>query len=122
MRSVAMYEDNVPMNDVFWLIPGRLAGRPGPDYAPWSLPVLRAAGIQAVINLSEFEPPYAAFADAGISVQWTPLPNTYPANADTEVACEERLPAAFDFLRSRIDDGQAVLVHCAWGRDGCTRI
>jgi protein-tyrosine phosphatase len=105
------------MNNIFWLIPGRLAGRPGPDYAPWSLSALRDAGFDAVINLSEFEPDHAAFEAAGLAVYWFPLPNTYPADAETEVVCREQLPAAFEVLRSSLAAGATVLVHCAWGRD-----
>jgi protein-tyrosine phosphatase len=105
------------MKNVFWLIPGRLAGRAGPDYAPWSLSELREAGFHAVVNLSEFEPEQAAFEAARIDVLWTPLPNSYPADQEAETGCLQHLPAAYDFLHSHLSAGRTVLVHCAWGRD-----
>lgn len=105
------------MKNVFWLIPDRLAGRPGPDREPWSLEELRAAGIHAVLNLSEFEPVPSAFAEAELDVLWVPLPNTYPADQDAEIACLEILPRAHAFLQSHLDAGRTVLVHCSWGQD-----
>lgn len=105
------------MKNVFWLIPNRLAGRSGPDYAPWSLPELRAAGFDAVLNLSEFEPSRSAFAEAQLDVLWVPLPNSYPADLDAEIACLQALPAANAFVQSHLEAGRNVLVHCAWGRD-----
>ncbi len=105
------------MKSVFWLIPGKLTGRSGPDYAPWSLPELYDAGFRAVVNLSEFEPSYADFEAAQLSVHWTPLANSYPADEEAEISCLENLPGTFHFLKSQIDAGQPVLVHCAWGRD-----
>ena len=105
------------MESVFWVVPDMLAGRPGPDYAPWSLEVLYAGGIRAVINLSEFEPSYAEFDAVNITVDWIPLPNSYPADADAERACLEKLPGALSLLQSHLYADKAVLVHCAWGRD-----
>lgn len=105
------------MEHIFWLIPNRLAGRSGPTSNPWSLDELRAAGFAAVINLSETEPDFPAFAQAGVDVAWFPLPNSYPADLVAEEGCLRDLPKAHEFLRVRWDAGQPVLVHCAWGRD-----
>ena len=41
------------MKKVFWLIPGQLAGRPGPDLEPWDLAELRTAGIGAVLSVND---------------------------------------------------------------------
>ena len=40
------------MEQVFWLIEGRLAGRPGPVQAPWDAAALRAGGLDAVLSLN----------------------------------------------------------------------
>lgn len=105
------------MEHVFWAIPNQLAGRCGPTQQPWSLPDLRAAGFHAVLNLSEFEPARPDFAAAQLEVEWVPFPNTYPADPDTERTCLPLLPTTYAFVRSHLDAGRKVLVHCAWGRD-----
>jgi len=105
------------MKNVFWLIPNRLAGRAGPDYAPWPLAELRATGFNAVLNVSEFEPAHSAFYEAQLEVLWVPLPNNYPADTEAEIDCLHALPATYEFLHSNLEAGRNVLVHCAWGRD-----
>ncbi len=105
------------MKHTFWLLPNRLAGRPGPAHAPWALTELRAAGFGAVLNVSEFEPAWSAFADVGLDVAWVPLPNHYPATAETEEVCREQLPRAYQFIQRHLAMKRAILVHCAWGRD-----
>lgn len=105
------------MKNVFWVLDSRLAGRCGPGYDPWSLAELRAAGFDAVLNLSEFEPAASEFAAAQLDVAWVPLPDDCPALAATEEACLRNLPTAHGFVRSHLDAGRTVLVHCAWGRD-----
>ena len=72
------------MKNTFWLVPGRVAGRCGPNYEPWSLSQIRAAGIAAVLNLSECQPCQVEFTAAQVDVAWIPLPNSYPADAYAE--------------------------------------
>lgn len=40
------------MNSTFWIIKGKLAGRPGPTKAPWSPIELRNNGIDSILNLT----------------------------------------------------------------------
>ena len=105
------------MKNVFWVIPELLAGRPGPTYAEWSLPELHAHGFKAVLNLSELEPNGSDFEAVGMTCEWMPIPNTYPAVDDAEAACLEVLPRAGAFIAAHVEAAQGVLVHCAWGRD-----
>jgi protein-tyrosine phosphatase len=105
------------MEDIFWIVPDRLAGRAGPTYQPWRLSELRAAGFDAVLNLSEDEHSAAEFAEAQLEMAWVPLPDSYPADEETEAACLQYLPTAYAFLRSHLEANRRVLVHCAWGRD-----
>jgi len=44
------------MRSVYWVLPGRLAGRPGPTYVPWDPAELYAGGIGAIISLAEEVP------------------------------------------------------------------
>ncbi|MFN8445858.1 MAG: hypothetical protein U0175_34020 [Caldilineaceae bacterium] len=41
------------MDKLFWTIPHRLAGRPGPDDEPWDLASLHEAGIGAVLSVND---------------------------------------------------------------------
>jgi protein-tyrosine phosphatase len=105
------------VKNVFWVIPKLLAGRSGPTYAAWSLPELHAHGFKAVLNLSEFEPNDSDFKTVGIICEWMPIPNSYPAVDEAEAACLRVLPPAGAFIAEHVEATQAVLVHCAWGRD-----
>lgn len=105
------------MRNIFWLIPDRLAGRPGPTQEPWSLAELRAGGFDSVLNLSQYEPCSAEFVNAGLEVTWVPLPTTVPPDQAAEQACFELLPVAHQFLSDQLKSGRRVLVHCVVGRD-----
>jgi protein-tyrosine phosphatase len=105
------------MKNIFWLLPDRLAGRAGPTMEPWSLLELRAGGFDAVLNLSEFESRHTEFDSAELDHAWIPLPNHYPATAETETACLTALPQTYAFIRAHLEADHRVLVHCAWGRD-----
>ena len=105
------------MNKVFWLLPNQLAGRPGPIDEPWFLQEFKAQGIAVIINLTNLEPDYPALEKVGISPGWSPLPDDYPANKQTEFECEQVVPSAYKFLREAMMGNRRVLVHCAWGQD-----
>jgi protein-tyrosine phosphatase len=105
------------MKSVFWLEPGQLGGRPGPTEEPWVLDELRAAGVQAVLNLSEHEPDRADFKRVGIDVMWVAMPNGFPAGPVDEVGCTEMLPRAYAFVSRHLQESHPVIVHCAWGRE-----
>ncbi len=105
------------MPRIFWIIPGRLAGRPGPTAEPWSLDDLVRARFDTVLNLSEHPPDERAFKAAGLKSIWVPLPTTVPADEAAEQECLEVLPRAHAFLVTELEAGHQVLVHCVAGRD-----
>lgn len=105
------------MKSVFWLTPDVVGGRPGPQMEPWSLRELRAAGIDAVINLSEHSSDFAAFTEAKIEATWIPLPTDIPPTKESQEKCVEALPQALAFLSEQVASGRRVLVHCYAGRD-----
>lgn len=105
------------MKSVFWLIHDSLAGRPGPHLEPWSVDEFRAAGFEAVINLSEHAPDVEAFTAAGIEVYWVPLPTDIPPTRSSEDQCVEALPRAYAFVAAQISQGRRTLVHCYAGKD-----
>jgi protein-tyrosine phosphatase len=105
------------MNSVFWLVRDSIGGRPGPQFAPWSMAEIRAAGFDAVLNLSEHPPDRAALAAAGMESGWVPLPTDIPPTHASAEQCCEALPRAFAFLDAQVAKGRRVLVHCYAGKD-----
>ena len=106
------------MRHVFWLLPGRLAGRPGPDREPWDLDALRAMGIDAVLSVNDGKGCERAELEAlGLEYHCAPLPPNEPPQAGDEEICRAALPAAYDFVRAQHEAGRAVLVHCSAGKD-----
>lgn len=106
------------MRHVFWLVPGVLAGRPGPDREPWNLTEIRQSGFGAVLSVNDGMLCHPEdFASSGIEYQCLPLsPNAPPQPGDLE-HCRRILPQAFDFLAAMAESGKATLVHCSSGKD-----
>jgi len=103
---------------VFWLIPGRLAGRAGPNRRPWDLVEIRSLGIGAVLSVNDGEAcDPRAFAPLGLRYRCVAMPpNEPPAPGDGD-RCREALPEAYAWVRERHEEGLAVLVHCSSGKD-----
>lgn len=104
------------MNHSYWVLPGRLCGRPGPSNAPWSLSDLRAAGVQSILTLCERQGVPDLTLD-GFAHARVPLPTNVPPEREDEDACRLLLPRAVSFLEGQLASGRCVLVHCAAGRD-----
>lgn len=106
------------MQHLFWLLPGKLAGRTGPNRDPWDLAALRAAGIGAVISVNDgmgctpadFEPHDIAYA-------CFPLSKNAPPEPGDDQQCWEALPNAYAFVQEQLAAGRVVLVHCTSGKD-----
>ena len=83
------------MDKLFWVIPGKLAGRPGPDQKPWNLAALRAGGIGAILSVNDgllCQP--QDFAAAGITYACMPLSSNAPPQPGDEHICLRVLPLA----------------------------
>lgn len=106
------------MKHVFWLIPDRLAGRPGPDRSPWDLAAMRGAGIGAVLSVNDGSLCHPEdFRSHGIAYACVPLSdNAPPQPGDVEV-CLAALPAAHAFVQQQMGAGHATIVHCSSGKD-----
>lgn len=106
------------MNKLFWIIPGQLAGRPGPDDEPWDLTVLRAAGIGAILSVNDgrmCDP--EAFAQVGITYACFPLSDWVPPQPGDADHCLTVLPQALAFVQQQMAQEGTVLVHCSGGND-----
>ena len=105
------------MQHVYWILPERLAGRPGPNKVAWDPTELASAGIGAVLSLDARDVDTGALAAAGIEHALIELPADDVADASTEAVCLERLPDTHAFLEAQAEAGRATLVHCSMGRD-----
>ncbi len=106
------------MQNLFWLIPGKLAGRPGPDRAPWKLVALRDAGIGAILSVNDGLLCHPAdFRTSGIDYACVPLSDNAPPQPGDDAVCLDALPIAYEFVKKRITAGKATVVHCSSGKD-----
>ena len=106
------------MKNVFWLIPGKLAGRTGPNVDPWDPAELKRHGIGAVLSVNSGNLVDGAALEAcGITYGCIPFSwNAPPLTGDIEI-CLEALPKAFAFVQQNIAAGKTVMVHCTSGKD-----
>jgi protein-tyrosine phosphatase len=106
------------VNKVFWLLPGQLAGRSGPDQDPWDLEALRAGGIGAVLSVNDgLLCRRDEFEALGLNYACVPLSTNAPPLAGDDALCREALPLAHAFASAQMRQGRAVLVHCTAGKD-----
>lgn len=106
------------MDKLFWLLPGKLAGRAGPDREPWDLDALQRCGIQAVLSVNDGRMVHGEdLSKRGIAYACIPLSeNAPPREGDAEI-CQAALPRAYRFVAEQMDRGRTVLVHCSSGKD-----
>ena len=106
------------MRNVFWLIPGKLAGRSGPDLHPWDADDLKEGGIRAVLSVNDgFCVEAEDFQACGIEYACIPFSaNAPPMTGDLEV-CVYALPRAFEFLQEHLENDRPVMIHCTSGKD-----
>lgn len=106
------------MKHVFWLVPGTVAGRSGPDLHPWDAGELRAGGIGAVLSVNDGAACHGEdFTELGMGYCCIPLSDNAPPRDGDMAHCLEALPMAYDFVRGELDNRRAVLVHCRSGKD-----
>lgn len=106
------------MNNLFWLIPGKLAGRPGPDREPWDVDALYLAGIRAVLSVNDGRLVHARdFALRDMAYACIPFTDNAPPRQGDEEICRVALRQAYRFVHTQITAGNPVLVHCTSGKD-----
>lgn len=106
------------MKHVFWLVPGALAGRSGPDRVPWVAEELRAGGFGSVLSVNDGACVHPGDFDAlGMSYRCIPLSDNAPPRKGDIEHCLGALPLAYEFVRGELDRKRAVLVHCSSGKD-----
>lgn len=106
------------MLQTFWLRPGRIAGRCGPNLYPWIPRDLARGGIAAVLSVNDGMSVYADdLAAVGIDHACFPMSDIAPPAAGDLEACQQALPAALEFLLRNLAAGKATLIHCTAGKD-----
>lgn len=104
------------MDKLFWLIPGKLAGRAGPDVEPWDLNGIKSAGITAIVSTHE-ECHAQSVAKSGLKHICKFMPTAYPTNDALVDRFVDLVRDATDAVLAEIRSGGAVVVHCYAGRD-----
>ncbi|NUP06279.1 MAG: protein phosphatase [Polyangiaceae bacterium] len=106
------------MNSVFWLIPQKLGGRPGPERARWNLAALRDAGVGAILSVNDGLLCHPDdFRALGLAYACVPLSDNAPPQPGDDDACLRALPAAYSFVGQQLEHSRAVIVHCSSGKD-----
>ncbi len=106
------------MKHVFWLIDKEICGRPGPNHQPWVPEAFSKAGIGAILSVNSAESVYEdELTPHGISHKCVPLAANAPPEPGELELCLERLPHAYQYARSHVEAGKAVMVHCRQGKD-----
>jgi protein-tyrosine phosphatase len=104
------------MEYVFWLIEGRLGGRPGPVEAPWDAAALRAGGIEVVISLNSQADP-EELAAAGLVHYVLPMPPLLPLTHAFQDLLLRSMEPVLERLHQEVSAGHSVLIHCHAGKD-----
>lgn len=105
------------MDHVFWVYENALAGRPGPGMAPWDIAELKAGGIDLILSVASDLFPHPDASRGGLSRTCIPLPDCAPPDDYTVRVCAASLPVALEIIRTNIEEGRTVMVHCAAGCD-----
>jgi hypothetical protein len=104
------------MKDVYWLVPGLLAGRPGPRLVPWDLGALWAGGFRVILSLND-EVDQAAIAVAGFThgkFYFPPVLLLTPIESQAFLRLMDR---ATQFIHDQLVAARPTLVHCHAGKD-----
>ncbi|MGC9349144.1 MAG: tyrosine-protein phosphatase [Anaerolineae bacterium] len=104
------------MHEVYWVIPGLLAGRCGPDKVPWDPAQLYAGGIRVVVTAASEVPveDLARFNLLHRRVRMTPLPWLWRRGQRRLVRQAHRI---LPFVHRKLEAGLPTLVHCHDGDD-----
>lgn len=102
-------------NPLYWVVPGELAGRPGPHKMRWDLWYLASRNLKGIVSLD------GPIADDFTAVGIRHFPAYLPMTALEAGAARQSFLGALDPIFAFVADchqlGAAVLVHCFHGND-----
>ncbi len=106
------------MEHVFWLEPGRIAGRSGPNLDPWDVRELYAGGIRAVLSVNDGDMVVPEeFAAVGIEYARISLTRAAPPEPGDVERNLPRLAETAAWIDSQLAAGRPLMIHCRSGKD-----
>lgn len=105
------------MEWVYWVIPGLLAGRPGPDEIDWNLTKLYDGGFRAILTLHGAGVDSDAVRRSGFIHSTLLLPDSIPPSKEDILIYEKLVPEALRLLKEHVSKGIPTLVHCHSSKD-----
>jgi len=108
------------MHHIYWILPKLLAGRPGPECAPWDLHELWQAGFRALVTLDRRGVDLALLCRLGFAHRWyerEDLPDIVLRTFQEQLQFVAAIEPALAFIHEQVSAGQPTLVHCWAGRD-----
>ena len=105
------------MKEIFWLRPGKIAGRSGPNLVPWQLEEIRQAGINSILSVNHGEDCHITLIEKlGFQYDCIPMSRNAPAIPGDTTHNLQKLPEALRFINEALASGP-VLIHCRSGKD-----
>ncbi|MFQ6100272.1 MAG: dual specificity protein phosphatase family protein [Anaerolineae bacterium] len=104
------------MRAIYWVMPGLLAGRPGPGEVPWNLEELWAVGLRAILSLSA-EVDEEAIGTAGFYHGRFYFPPILVPIRPLMGGFLSLMEGATGFIQAQLAAGRPTLVHCHAGKD-----
>lgn len=104
------------MRWVYWVLPGLLAGRPGPGDAPWDLRELWEAGFRTIVSLSS-RADTAAVQAAGFRQYHVRLNGGLAFLPVLRRRLARQVLEVVDFVAAEVAAARPTLVHCRQGND-----
>jgi hypothetical protein len=104
------------MNEIYWIVPDLLAGRPGPRLAPWDLKALWAGGFRVILSLND-EVDESAIAVAGFTHGKFYFPPVLLLTSIESQAFLRLMNQAIRFIHDQLAADCPTLVHCHAGKD-----
>jgi protein tyrosine phosphatase (PTP) superfamily phosphohydrolase (DUF442 family) len=103
------------MSDFYWILPGLLAGRPGPQTVPWDLTALWEVGFRTIVSLVpvDGEP----IRRTGFRHLLVPLNGGLAFLPPMRRRLARRMRPVVDFVAEEVAAGRPTLVHCRKGND-----
>ncbi len=98
-----------PMQLVYAIEDGRVAGRPGPAWAPWDLAAIRAAGFSVIVSFDCVETYFEEIRAAGFE-------HKAMCVEDFAAPAVDQLVEFNEFVDRKLAEGKRVLAHCLAGR------
>jgi len=104
------------MDHVYWVKPGLLAGRCGPDKVPWDVGALYARGFRTVVTVAS-EVPVGDLAPYGLHHRREPVLPLPWLTWLGQRRLARRLMPLLEFIHAELAARRPVLVHCHDGDD-----